>query len=1038
MAADTQIETEGESGDELHTAAIGLAAGIGVLLVAAMGLAVASRHRGSHNTKMMHNFHEPSLSHGDGGDGDGVTSMWDDEQWDANHSETNSPEAVAPGVDVVKAAKVLNANGITPSMMRTMLTMQDRLTSRGASRGDDVETPSQGAGMLVSPISGDDQQIAFTDGGEPYWLKSELEGPPRSKYSLYTGSRAPSTGDQLEDTSENTSPLSIPEANNDGFNRRTSLSFNEVMEGNAALEIMKESGDISNSNSVNATPEVANNTPDNASAIIVEEDPVSTPTELAKAATRIANRMISSATLPSPKTESRMSNRMNTDVSIASFISVPDTQRHVHLTTRQDSAFVSDFGSQSPDGKTQIQNEHQDQALKESAAALRKLEELKQQSDQQVAAMSAKKDLSDRQVQKLMQGKSKADEKIAIILQQKQQKDEEVRALQQNAAISQAELRKLKEVIATFQRQNSDLQNSLGQAHVLLGDAQAENIEIKKIVQESQTILADKNNEISRMKMELEEQKAKLTKNLTMVAGELSAIKEQHTALLSLTQSEYPKLLSSLQDTTTTLVGASETAIVDATRDLLARYKHECRERKLLYNHIQELRGNIRVFCRVRNDPRAACVLRFPDKSALGTPTELMCPNPADPTLSKRFEFDRVFNPEDDQEAVFDDTEPVITSVVDGYNVSIIAYGQTGSGKTYTMMGTEDNPGVNRRAVRELLRVCNERQNATYEISVSLLEIYNDSIIDLLSTVSVEDQTCALRMDPATGNGFVTDLTWRGISTIEDVVSALVDGEKNRSVACTKMNSASSRSHLVLTLEVKGYDKVSEQHTVGKLRMVDLAGSERNSKSGATGKQLVEANAINKSLSALGQCFISLQQGANHVPFRNSKLTHLLQDSLGGQSKTCFFVNISPAESNLQETISTLQFGMNIRKVLLKKDSNEGSSRRRSTIAEVDSNGRRKSTTGNDSPSTRRRSTAGGDDNSSRRKSTNPRRHSIEPVTADVEGFIDGAMFDPGSPRLMGSPTPKSRPRRGSDPTGGRANRRSTMDPGIMRQTVPE
>lgn len=160
------------------------------------------------------------------------------------------------------------------------------------------------------------------------------------------------------------------------------------------------------------------------------------------------------------------------------------------------------------------------------------------------------------------------------------------------------------------------------------------------------------------------------------VKGELNLLKDQHRTLSHLAKTEYPKVLFGLNVATSTLVGATETAIEDATADLLARYKYETRERKLLYNHIQELRGNIRVFCRVRFDERSSCVLRFPDKNALGTPTDLVCPNPKDAKLSKRFEFDRVFHPGDSQNAVFDDTEPVITSTVDGYNVSIIAYGQ--------------------------------------------------------------------------------------------------------------------------------------------------------------------------------------------------------------------------------------------------------------------------------------------------------------------------------------------------------------------------
>ena len=200
---------------------------------------------------------------------------------------------------------------------------------------------------------------------------------------------------------------------------------------------------------------------------------------------------------------------------------------------------------------------------------------------------------------------------------------------------------------------------------------------------------------------------------------------------------------------------------------------------------------------------------------------------------------------------------------------------------------------------------------------------------------------------------------------------------------------------MVLTLEVTGIDAVTEEKTVGKLRMVDLAGSERNSKSGATGKQLVEANAINTSLSALGQVFIGLRAGDKHIPFRNSKLTHLLQDSLGGQSKTCFFVNISPSESNLQETMSTLQFGSSIRKVLLKKNP---------------------AATPDGSPAL-------------------VKKIRREGASSSALGCRDGAgltMSPLPSPKL-GRP-----PLRGSDPAGARGPRRTTLEPTVLREALAE
>eukprot|EP00037_Helgoeca_nana_P037025 m.14200 g.14200 ORF g.14200 m.14200 type:complete len:1137 (+) comp8308_c0_seq1:328-3738(+) len=415
------------------------------------------------------------------------------------------------------------------------------------------------------------------------------------------------------------------------------------------------------------------------------------------------------------------------------------------------------------------------------------------------------------------------------------------------------------------------------------------------------------------------------TMALTGMASLLANLKGDHKALRDLVTADFvPGTLEAMKSTRTRLAERCSTVVEDATKDLVTRYRFEVRQRKLLYNQLQEIKGNIRVFCRVRHDDRVTCALEFPDKSGLGTATEILCPNPRDVSEKKKFAFDVVFNPENTQKDVFDDTEPVMTSCVDGYNVCIIAYGQTGSGKTYTMMGTEDNPGVNRRAVAELLRVCAEREQVEYTVKVSLLEIYNERFVDLLTDIPVMEQQCDLRQDPKTKQAYVTNLTARTVTSIENVVQTLNDGEKNRSTASTKMNSVSSRSHLLLQLQIEGRDKIGGQVTNGKLTMVDLAGSERISKTAATGQRLVEAAAINKSLSALGQVFTALRVGQSHVPYRNSKLTHILEDSLGGNAKTCVFINVSPAESNLPETQSTLQFGAAITKITKEKKEKSG------------------------------------------------------------------------------------------------------------------
>jgi kinesin family protein C2/C3 len=350
------------------------------------------------------------------------------------------------------------------------------------------------------------------------------------------------------------------------------------------------------------------------------------------------------------------------------------------------------------------------------------------------------------------------------------------------------------------------------------------------------------------------------------------------------------------------------------SKELVKRYQKEVALRKQYYNTIQELKGNIRVFVRVRKDNRgeytAGGVFKFPSK------TELLIQQ-IDTTLPpKLLDYARVFDVDSTQELVFEDTKATIMSVIDGYNVCIMAYGQTGSGKTWTMMGPEDNPGVNRRAIVELLTNLDaQKETIDYEITASQMEVYNEGLYDLLSTKPRAETKMKIRQGP---DGIqLPELVRRPVATQEDAYKVMSDGDKNRSVMATSMNSASSRSHLLFQLELTTTNKLSKAKTHSTLTLVDLAGSERVAKSEVSGDGLKEAAAINKSLSALGQVFMSLGQGDPHIPYKNSVLTHALSDCLGGNAKCAMFMACSPLESNLPETISTLRFATNIAKIEL-------------------------------------------------------------------------------------------------------------------------
>ncbi|EOA12956.1 hypothetical protein CARUB_v10025939mg [Capsella rubella] len=348
--------------------------------------------------------------------------------------------------------------------------------------------------------------------------------------------------------------------------------------------------------------------------------------------------------------------------------------------------------------------------------------------------------------------------------------------------------------------------------------------------------------------------------------------------------------------------------------------------RKKLHNTILELKGNIRVFCRVRpllpgeNNGDEGKTIAYPTSlEALGRGIDLM-----QNAQKHSFTFDKVFVPTASQEDVFIEISQLVQSALDGYKVCIFAYGQTGSGKTYTMMGRPGNPEEKGLIPRCLEQIFETRQSLRsqgwkYELQVSMLEIYNETIRDLLSTNKeaartdngVSPQKHAIKHD-ANGNTHVAELTILDVKSSREVSFLLDHAARNRSVGKTQMNEQSSRSHFVFTLRISGVNESTEQQVQGVLNLIDLAGSERLSKSGSTGDRLKETQAINKSLSSLGDVIFALAKKEDHVPFRNSKLTYLLQPCLGGDSKTLMFVNIAPESSSTGESLCSLRFAARV------------------------------------------------------------------------------------------------------------------------------
>ncbi|EPE02126.1 kar3 protein [Ophiostoma piceae UAMH 11346] len=352
-------------------------------------------------------------------------------------------------------------------------------------------------------------------------------------------------------------------------------------------------------------------------------------------------------------------------------------------------------------------------------------------------------------------------------------------------------------------------------------------------------------------------------------------------------------------------------------------------ERRILFNKYQELKGNIRVMCRVRPAMEGVeseeAKIGFPDARTSSTQIDVIGPEEKSSlgAISRKtmpFEFDRVFAPAVQNAEVFDEISQLVQSALDGYNVCIFCYGQTGSGKTYTMSSADGMiPRATHMIYDNIKRL--EEKSWSYTMEGSFVEVYNEELNDLLGGVSsspgaAKDQDSKkkleIRHDDVRKTTTVVGCKSVQLDSEEEVETMLHLAQSNRSVAATKANERSSRSHSIFILKLVGHNTATGERCEGTLNLVDLAGSERLKHSGAEGDRKKETQNINKSLACLGDVIEALGRGAPHIPYRNSKLTHLLQYSLGGNSKTLMFVMVSPLETHLKETLTSLRFATKV------------------------------------------------------------------------------------------------------------------------------
>ncbi|XP_028281557.1 kinesin-like protein KIFC3 isoform X2 [Parambassis ranga] len=413
----------------------------------------------------------------------------------------------------------------------------------------------------------------------------------------------------------------------------------------------------------------------------------------------------------------------------------------------------------------------------------------------------------------------------------------------------------------------------------------------------------------------LQDQFFSLQKRLTALPPTLRSMKTDYTSLRSQVRN-FSDFYGSAINEAKKQISAAINEMSEANKDLLEKYRKEVALRRKYHEQLVELKGNIRVLCRVKpvlkedqhEEGQSVVVTTDPNNESSLT------------VLSKGkgriFELDKVFHPQAAQEEVFQEIEPLVTSCIDGYHVCIFAYGQTGSGKTHTMEGSVENPGINQRALKHLFSVIEERKDMwSYTVTVSSVEIYNEVLRDLLSK---DGEKLDIKINPdGTGQLHVPGLRIIEVKSFQHIKKILATARRNRITFGTQMNQHSSRSHALLCITVEGTDLATGSKTTGKLNLVDLAGSERVWKSGAEGERLKEAQNINRSLLALGDVIQALRARQTHIPFRNSRLTYLLQDSLGKGSKTVMVVQVSALESNVGETLCSLKFAQRVCKVEL-------------------------------------------------------------------------------------------------------------------------
>jgi kinesin family protein 6/9 len=351
-----------------------------------------------------------------------------------------------------------------------------------------------------------------------------------------------------------------------------------------------------------------------------------------------------------------------------------------------------------------------------------------------------------------------------------------------------------------------------------------------------------------------------------------------------------------------------------------------------------EIDNNIKIFLRIRPTKKASGFFECNSNTGrvnFELPKEVAVGLVNNTRTMYDFNFDKIIGMESTQEEVFEDVaQPVVASALEGFNATIFAYGQTGSGKTFTITGGAEkyiDRGIIPRTLSWLFNEFKQRSDAQFNMHISYLEIYNETGYDLLDpnheTKALEDLPKVTMMEDEDGNCHLRNLSMHLATSEEEALNLLFLGDTNRAISETPMNLASSRSHCIFTISIEGRAAGSDVIRRSKLHLVDLAGSERVAKTGAKGALLREAKYINTSLHFLEMCIVALHErntkGRGHIPYRNSMMTSVLRDSLGGNCRTSMVATISAEGPQTDESISTSRFAQRVAQVKNSANVNE-------------------------------------------------------------------------------------------------------------------